>query len=50
MLEEITVFRGQDGLAKVLRNVVVVNDDAPFDRELADQLIVLPEDARDCVG
>ena len=50
MLEEVAVFGGQDGLAQVVGNVVVVNNDAPFDRELADQQIVLPDDPRNRVG
>ena len=44
------IFGREDRLAQVRRNVVVVNDDAPFDRELADQLAVLAEHARDGVG
>ena len=49
MFEEVAVFGGEDRLPQVLGNVVVVDDDAPFDGELADQLIVLAEDARDGV-
>ena len=50
MLEEVAVLGGQDRLAQVLRNVVVVNDDAALDRKLADELIVLTEHARNRVG
>ena len=50
MLEEAGVFRGEDRLAQVLGNVVVVDDDATLDGELANQLAVLAEDARDGVG
>ena len=50
MLEEARVLRGQDRLAEVLRNVVVMNDDAALDRELANELAILPEHARDRVG
>ena len=50
VLEEAGIFRGEDRLAQVRRDVVVVNDDAAFDRELANQLAVLAEHARDRVG
>ena len=50
MLEEPRILRGQDRLAEVLRNVVVVDDDAALDRELANELTILPEHARDGVG
>ena len=43
------VFRGEDRLAQVRRNVVVVDDHAALDRELADELAVLAEHARDGV-
>ena len=50
VLEEPGILRGQDRLAEVLRNVVVMNDDAALDRELADELAILPEHPRDGVG
>ena len=46
MLEESGILRRQDRLSQVLRDVVVVNDDAPLDGELAHELAVLAEDAR----
>ncbi len=50
VLEEPRILRGQDRLAQVLRDVVVVDDDAALDRELANELTILPEHARDGVG
>ena len=49
VLEEAGVFRGEDRLPQVRRDVVVVNDHAPLDGEFADQLTVLAEHARDGV-
>ncbi len=50
VLEEPRVLRGEDRLAKIRGDVVVVNDHAALDRELADQLPVLSEHPRNGVG
>ena len=43
------VFGGENRLPQPLGNVVVVKDDAPLDGELADELIVAAQHARDGV-
>ena len=40
MLEEPAVFRGEDRLAELDGDVVVADDHAALDRELADELTV----------
>ena len=50
MFEEARVLRGQNRVPQIVRDVVVMNDDAPLDGELADQLAILAEHAGDRVG
>ena len=49
VFEESRVFRREDGLAQVRRDLGVMNNHAAFDGELADQLPVLAEDPRNRV-
>ena len=46
MVEEASILGGNNRVAQVRRDVVVVDDDAALDGELADQLAVLAEHAR----
>jgi hypothetical protein len=50
MAEEVGVLRRRNGLAQHFRNVVVLDDLATLRGELADQLPVAPEHARDGAG
>ena len=49
VLLEVGVLAGEDRLAQRRRHLVVADDDAPFDGELADHLAVAGEDAGDGV-